>query len=84
MNRRGDEVLLSFHEDRIAMIDTPKLAKIGNGFERRVQFEKEAKAAIRIKAKGLDDKELLELLERFLKEVKPAFKSKGELHNAVK
>ncbi|MFD1773643.1 transcription-repair coupling factor [Paenibacillus rhizophilus] len=84
MNRRGDEVLLNFYEDRAALIDTGKLAKIGNGFERRVQFEKDAKAAIRIKTKGLDDKGLLDLLERFLEEVKPSFKLKGELHNAIK
>ncbi|AKG36926.1 transcription-repair coupling factor [Paenibacillus durus] len=84
LNRRGDEVLLNFYEDRIALIDTGKLAKIGKDFERRVQFDKDAKATIRIKTKDLDDKELLALLERFLEEVKPSFKSKGELHNAVK
>lgn len=39
---------------------------------------------IRIKGKGLDDQQLLELLEKFLEAAKEPFNLKGELHNAVK
>ncbi|WP_310551930.1 transcription-repair coupling factor [Paenibacillus glufosinatiresistens] len=84
ISRRGDEVSLSFFEGRIAAFDTAGLAKVGNSFERRVQFEKGDKAIIRVKTKGLDDRGLLELLERFLEEVKSSFKPKGELHDAFK
>lgn len=82
--RRGDEALLNFHEGAAAAFDTAKLAKVGNSFERRVQFDRDAKAAIRLKTKNLNDKELLELLESFLAAAKQSLKSKGELHNAVK
>ncbi|WP_150275639.1 transcription-repair coupling factor [Paenibacillus tepidiphilus] len=82
--RKGDEVALNLHEDSIGAFDTAKLAKVGNSFERRVQFDKEAKASIRIKAKDLSDRELLELLEKFLEAAKQSLKSKGELHNAIK
>lgn len=84
MTRRGDDVTLSFYEGKAAAFDTAKLAKVGNLFERRVQFEQGAGAAIRIKAKGLGDKALLDLLEQFLAEIKPPVQSKGEkLHNAI-
>ncbi|KGE19945.1 transcription-repair coupling factor [Paenibacillus wynnii] len=82
--RRGEEVSLNFHEGRTGAFDTAKLAKVGNRFERRVQFDRDAKAAIRVKSKGLEDKELLGLLEQFLEEVKQSLKSKGELHNVIK
>ncbi|SEU31463.1 transcription-repair coupling factor [Paenibacillus sp. NFR01] len=82
--RRGDEAVLNFHEGAAAAFDTAKLAKVGNSFERRVQFDRDAKAAIRLKTKNLNDKELLELLESFLAAAKQSLKSKGELHNAVK
>jgi transcription-repair coupling factor (superfamily II helicase) len=84
MVRRSDEVSLNFHEGSTAGFDTAKLAKVGNSFERRVQFDREAKAGIRIKAKDLSDKELLDLLEQFLAAAKQSLKSKGELHNVVK
>lgn len=67
-----------------AAFDTAKLAKVGNSFERRVQFDREAKAGIRIKAKDLRDKELLDLLEQFLAAAKESLKPKGELHNVSK
>ncbi|WP_151737934.1 transcription-repair coupling factor [Paenibacillus tengchongensis] len=82
--RKGDEVALNLYEDSIGAFDTAKLAKVGNSFERRVQFDKEAKASIRIKAKDLSDRDLLELLEKFLEAAKQSLKLKGELHNAIK
>jgi transcription-repair coupling factor (superfamily II helicase) len=84
MIRRGDEVTLNFYEGSLGALDTAKLAKVGNSFERRVQFDRDAKASIRVKSKDLSDKQLLDLLEQFLKEAKQSFKSKGELHNVVK
>lgn len=84
MIRRGDDVTLNFYEGSLGALDTAKLAKVGNSFERRVQFDRDAKASIRVKSKDLSDKQLLDLLEQFLKEAKQSFKSKGELHNVVK
>ncbi|MNC04168.1 Transcription-repair-coupling factor [compost metagenome] len=84
MIRRGDEVSLNFHEGGAAAFDTAKLAKVGNQFERRVQFDREAKAGIRIKVKDLSDKELLDSLEQFLAAAKESLKLKGELHNVSK
>ncbi|MFP4978592.1 transcription-repair coupling factor [Paenibacillus sp. CN-4] len=84
MVRRGDQVTLNFYEGASSAFDTAKLAKIGNRYERRVQFEQGSKPVIRINVKGMGDKELLGLLEQFLEDVKSSLKSKGELHNAVK
>ncbi|MNN56262.1 hypothetical protein D3C81_1711820 [compost metagenome] len=83
MIRRGEEVSLNFHEGSTGAFDTAKLAKVGNSFERRVQFDRDAKASIRIKSKDLGDKELLDLLEQFLAAAKQSLKSKGELHNVI-
>ncbi len=84
MIRRGDDVSLNFHEGSTGAFDTAKLAKVGNSFERRVQFDRDAKASVRIKSKDLDDKALLDLLEQFLAAAKQSLKLKGELHDVVK
>jgi len=39
---------------------------------------------IRINIKGMDDKEMMGLLEQFLGALKDAFKAKGELQNVSK
>ncbi|KWX85223.1 hypothetical protein AMQ83_26045, partial [Paenibacillus riograndensis] len=84
MVRGGYEVSINFHEGSTGAFDRAKLAKGGNSFERRVQFDMDAKATIRVKSKNLEDKELLDLLEQFLAAAKQSLKSKGELHNVIK
>ncbi|HWO55863.1 MAG TPA: transcription-repair coupling factor [Paenibacillus cookii] len=83
INRRGDDLLLKFYEGQEKKISTSKLAQIGNKFERRVQFEQESHLLIRIKGKGLGDKQLLGLLEDFLAAIRELFKSKEELQDVV-
>jgi len=61
-----------------------KIAHIGNQFERRVQFEQGPHMLIHVKGKGLGDKQLMELVEKFLESMKTAFKSKGELKDVSK
>ncbi|MCJ8015075.1 transcription-repair coupling factor [Paenibacillus sp. KQZ6P-2] len=83
ITRRGDDLLLKFYEGQEKKVSTAKLAQVGNKFERRVQFEQESHMSIRIKGKGLDDGQLLNLLEQFLKAIRELFKSKEELQDVV-
>ncbi|RED29762.1 transcription-repair coupling factor [Paenibacillus sp. VMFN-D1] len=83
INRRGDDLILKFYEGQENAVSTAKLAQVGNRFERRVQFEQDAQMTIRIKGKGLDDKQLLDLLEQFLEAIRELFKSKEELQDVV-
>ncbi|MGF7049700.1 transcription-repair coupling factor (superfamily II helicase) [Paenibacillus sp. DS2015] len=82
--KRGDDIILKFHEGQEKVVDNAKLAQIGNSFERRVQFEQEATMTIRIKGKGLVEKQLLDLLEQFLEAIREPFKPKGELQDVSK
>jgi transcription-repair coupling factor (superfamily II helicase) len=82
--KRGDDIILKFHEGQEKVVDNAKLAKIGNSFERRVQFEQEATMTIRIKGKGLVEKQLMDLLEQFLEAIREPFKPKGELQDVSK
>jgi transcription-repair coupling factor (superfamily II helicase) len=81
--QRDDNVVLKFHEGRQQAVQTAKLGEIGNRFERRVQFEQGTPMSARIKGKGLDDPQLLELLEQFLSALKEAFTLKEELQNVT-
>lgn len=81
---RADEVVLKFHEGREKVVIPDKLAEIGNLFGRRVQFSQGSVMLIRIKIKGMNDQELMGLLEQFLDALKDAFKAKGELQNVSK
>lgn len=81
--QRDDNLVLKFHEGRQQAVQTAKLAEIGNRFERRVQFEQGTSMSARIKGKGLNDPQLLELLEQFLSALKEAFTLKEELQNAT-
>ncbi|GIO35018.1 MULTISPECIES: transcription-repair coupling factor [Paenibacillus] len=83
VTRRGDDLMLKFYEGQEKKISNAKLAQVGNQFERRVQFEQESHLLIRIKGKGLDDKQLLGLLENFLAAISELFKSKEELQDVV-
>ncbi|MEC0373129.1 transcription-repair coupling factor [Paenibacillus chibensis] len=83
ITRRGDDLVLKFYEGQEKKLSTSKLAQVGNKFERRVQFEQESHLSIRIKGKGLDDGQLLGLLEQFLKAIRELFKSKEELQDVV-
>jgi transcription-repair coupling factor (superfamily II helicase) len=83
MVQRDDNIVLKFHEGRQQAVQTAKLAEIGNRFERRVQFEQGTSMSARIKGKGLNDPQLLELLEQFLSALKEAFTLKEELQNAT-
>ncbi|MEC0243763.1 transcription-repair coupling factor [Paenibacillus dokdonensis] len=83
ITKRGDDLLLKFYEGQEKKVSTSKLAQVGNKFERRVQFEQESHMSIRIKGKGLDEGQLLSLLEQFLKAIRELFKSKEELQDVV-
>ncbi|MNH45798.1 hypothetical protein D3C79_1083480 [compost metagenome] len=61
-----------------------KIAEVGNLFGRRVQFNQGSEILIRIKVKGMDDKEMMGLLEQFLEALKDSFKAKGELQDVSK
>lgn len=61
-----------------------KIAEVGNLFGRRVQFNQGSEILIRIKIKGMDDKEMMGLLEQFLEALKDSFKAKGELQDVSK
>ncbi|WP_018753527.1 transcription-repair coupling factor [Paenibacillus sanguinis] len=81
---RADEVVLKFHDGREKVVIPGKLAEIGNLFGRRVQFSQGSVMLIRIKVKGMNDQELMSLLEQFLDALKDAFKAKGELQDVSK
>ncbi|MDR0270137.1 transcription-repair coupling factor [Paenibacillus sp.] len=83
ITRRGDDLLLKFYEGQEKKVSMSKLALVGNKFERRVQFEQESHMSIRFKGKGLDDKQLLSLLEQFLKAIRELFKLKEELQDVI-
>ncbi|MNC84324.1 hypothetical protein D3C75_1388290 [compost metagenome] len=53
-------------------------------YGRRVQFNQGAQLIVHLKAKGLDDKALMDLLEKFLDAMTSSLKSKGELQNVSK
>lgn len=82
--QRGDQISVKFYEGREKAVDGAKLARIGNQFERRVQFEQGQSMIVHVKGKGLSDQELLQTLEKFLAALKDAFKSKGELQDVAK
>ncbi len=82
--KRGDDVTLKFYAGQEKALDHTKFASIGNSFQRRVQFEQESVMTIRVKGKGLEEKQLLDLLEQFLEAIREPFKSKGELQDVVK
>ncbi|MNW49137.1 Transcription-repair-coupling factor [compost metagenome] len=84
MTLRGEEVTIKFYEGREKVVVPNKLAEVGNLFGRRVQFSQGSVMLIRIKTKGMDDKELMGLLEQFLGALKDAFKAKGELQDVSK
>ncbi|WP_068621717.1 transcription-repair coupling factor [Paenibacillus tuaregi] len=84
ITRRGDEVLLKFHEGQEKAVIPAKLAEVGNQYGRRVQFNQGTAIQIQIKIKGLSDKEMMDLLEQIMESLKGAFKSKGELQDAAK
>lgn len=81
---RGDEVTLKFYDGREKEIIPAKIAEVGNLFGRRVQFNQGSVMLIRIKTKGMDDKEMMGLLEQFLGALKDSFKAKGELQDVSK
>ncbi|MEC2345414.1 transcription-repair coupling factor [Paenibacillus barengoltzii] len=84
MTLRGEEVTIKFYEGQEQAIVPSKLAEVGNLFGRRVQFSQGSVMLIRINTKGMDDKEMMGLLEQFLGALKDAFKAKGELQNVSK
>ncbi|MNP54694.1 hypothetical protein D3C76_1492700 [compost metagenome] len=78
---------MKFYEGREKDIVPTKLAQVGNLFGRHVQFNQGSAGSgmlIRMKTKGMDDKELMSLLEKFLEAMKDSFKAKGELQNVSK
>lgn len=81
---RGEEVTVKFYEGREKDIIPAKIAEVGNLFGRRVQFNQGSGMLIRIKTKGMDDKEMMGLLEQFLGALKDSFKVKGELQDVTK
>lgn len=84
MTLRGEEVTIKFYEGQEQAIVPSKLAEVGNLFGRCVQFSQGSVMLIRINTKGMDDKEMMGLLEQFLGALKDAFKVKGELQNVSK
>ncbi|WP_138496102.1 transcription-repair coupling factor [Paenibacillus pinistramenti] len=84
MNRRGDDVIVKFYPQKVKEMNMSKLAEAGNQYGRRVQFTQGPDLEIHIKAKGMEDEKMLELLEAFLGSLQPAFKSKGELQDVAK
>ncbi|MDO7908574.1 transcription-repair coupling factor [Paenibacillus sp. JX-17] len=84
ISQRGDDVTLKFYEGREKAVDGAKLFEIGNRFERRVQFEQGSVLAIHLKGKGLNEGQLMELIEHFLDAIKDAFNLKGELQDVIK
>ncbi|WP_435923254.1 transcription-repair coupling factor [Paenibacillus sp. DYY-L-2] len=84
MTLRGEEVTVKFYEGRERDIIPAQIAEVGNMFGRRVQFIQGSGMLIRIKTKGMDDKEMMGLLEQFLGALKDSFKSKGELQDVSK
>ena len=84
ITQRGDDLTVKFYEGREHAFELSKIAHIGNQFERRVQFEQGPHMLIHVKGKGLGDKQLMELVEKFLESMKTAFKSKGELKDVSK
>lgn len=78
---RGEEVTVKFYDGREREVIPSRIAEVGNLFGRRVQFIQGSGLLIRIKTKGMDDKEMMGLLEQFLGALKDSFKSKGELQD---
>ncbi|QCT00771.1 transcription-repair coupling factor [Paenibacillus algicola] len=84
ITQRGDDLVLQFYEGQDKIVNRNSLSQIGSSFEKRVQFEQGSGMSIRLKCKGLQDPELLKLLEQFLEAAKESFNGKGDLQNAVK
>lgn len=84
INLRNEEIVLKFYEGRERDMIPSKIAEVGNLFGRRVQFNQGSEILIRIKIKGMDDKEMMGLLEQFLEALKDSFKAKGELQDVSK
>ncbi|MCZ4151938.1 hypothetical protein BZG21_47010, partial [Escherichia coli] len=84
ITRRGDDLTIKFYEGREHAFELSKIANIGNQFERRVQFEQGSHMLVHVKGKGLEDKQLMELVEKFMESLQSAFKSKGEPKNVTK
>lgn len=78
---RGEEVTLKFYEGREKVLIPTKFMEVGNLFGRRVQFNQGSNILIRIQTKGMDEKEMMGLLEQFLGALKDSFKAKGELQD---
>lgn len=78
---RGEEVVLKFYEGREKVMVPAKFMEVGNLFGRRVQFNQGSNIVVRIQTKGMDEKEMMGLLEQFLGALKDSFKAKGELQN---
>lgn len=81
---KGDDVLIKVSDSRKDSIDAQKLQSVGSRFEGRVKLVPGSSFVIQVRCKGMDDKQMMALLEQFLIQYKEALKSKGELQDVAK
>ena len=81
---KGDDVLIKVSDSRKETIDGQKLLAVGSRFEGRVKLVPGPNFVIQIRCKGMNDTQMMALLEQFLIQYKEALKSKGELQDVAK
>lgn len=84
ISQKGDDISLKIAASHSELIQREKLAALGNQYDRRLRFEQGPATTMLVRSKGLDDSQIMHLLEDILMNAKEAFKLKGELQDVVK
>ncbi|MFD0621210.1 transcription-repair coupling factor [Paenibacillus sp. GCM10027629] len=84
ISKKGDDVVIRIAASETDHIYRDKLAQLGAQFDKRIRFEQGPSIIMNVRCKGLDDSQMLQLVEDVLKSAKEAFKTKGELQDVIK
>lgn len=84
ISQKGDDIIIKINAGKADTVKRTKLAEISSQFDKRVGFEPGSNTNIYLRCKGLNEQQWMALAESFLRNAGEAFKSKGELQDAVK
>jgi len=85
LSQKGDDFILTVHEDQNGRIEGQKLFEISSSFPpNRVRLTAGTQLQITFRCRGLKPEQSLDTIEQFLIKYKGALKTKGELHNVSK
>lgn len=84
ISQKGEDISVKIAASQTDQIHREKLASLGNQFDKRIRFDQGPSIIMNVRCKGLDDSQIMQLLEDVLKNAKEAFKTKGELQDVVK